>query len=162
MEVSNYRKPSSDGNLPHISLANLATKHGPLMHLKLGQRSEIVVSSPQLAKEIMITHDITFANRPQLSVAKIMCYNFQDIDFSRYGDYWKQIRKICVMELLSTKNVTSFFPMMLDETNLLVNIIKDMYGRPINFSEKMYLLTSAIICRASIGRTCKDQESVLC
>ena len=52
--------------------------------------------------------------------------------------------------------------MMLDETNLLVNIIKDMYGRPINFSEKMYLLTSAIICRASIGRTCKDQESVLC
>ncbi|XP_049362572.1 premnaspirodiene oxygenase-like [Solanum verrucosum] len=36
-----------------------------------------------------------------------------------------------------------------------------MSERPINISEKMYLLTSAIICRASIGRTCKDQESVI-
>lgn len=65
------------------------------------------------------------------------------------------------MELLSTKNITSFFPMMVDETYLLVNSIKAMSERPINISEKMYLLTSAIICRASIGRTCKDQESVI-
>ncbi|KAK4729780.1 hypothetical protein R3W88_022768 [Solanum pinnatisectum] len=131
------------------------------MHLKLGQRSTIVISSPQLAKEMMKTHDLTFANRPQLSIAKIMFYNCQDIAFSPYGDYWKQIRKICVMELLSTKNVTSFFPMMVDETYLLVNSIKAMSERPINISEKMYLLTSAIVCRASIGRTCKDQESVI-
>lgn len=149
------------GNLPHISLANLATKHGPLMHLKLGQRSAIVVSSPQFAKEMMKTHDLTFANRPQLSVAKIMFYDCQDIGFSPYGDYSKQLRKICVMELLSTKNVTSFFPMMVDETSLLVSSIRDTAGTPINLSEKMYLSTSAIICRASIGRTCKDQESVM-
>ncbi|CAN4077057.1 unnamed protein product [Withania somnifera] len=149
------------GSLPHISLANLATKYGPLMHLKLGQRSAIVVSSPQLAKEMMKTYDLTFANRPQLSVAKIMFYNCQDIVFSPYGDYSKQIRKICVMELLSTKNVTSFFPMMVDEVSRLVSSIKATAGTPINLSEKMYLSISAIICRASVGRTCKDQESVI-
>ncbi|KAG5590065.1 hypothetical protein H5410_040579 [Solanum commersonii] len=58
------------GILPHISLANLATKHGPVMQLKLGQRLAIVISSPQFAKEMMKTHDLTFANRPQLSIAK--------------------------------------------------------------------------------------------
>ncbi|XP_049415466.1 premnaspirodiene oxygenase-like [Solanum stenotomum] len=156
MEVANYRKPSSDGQLtPYITskFSNQTwSPHAP---------SAIVISSPQLAKEMMKTHDLTFANRPQLSVAKIMFYDCQDIAFSPYGDYWKQIRKICVMELLSTKNITSFFPMMVDETYLLVNSIKAMSERPINISEKMYLLASAIICRASIGRTCKDQESVI-
>ncbi|KAK9005199.1 hypothetical protein V6N11_042644 [Hibiscus sabdariffa] len=49
------------GPLPHQTLRDMAKKYGSLMHLQLGQLSNIVVSSPQTAAEVMKTRDIIFA-----------------------------------------------------------------------------------------------------
>ena len=56
-------------SLPNYVLRNLASKYGPLMHLKLGGASHITVSSPEMVKEIVKTHDIIFSNRPQILVS---------------------------------------------------------------------------------------------
>ncbi|MBA0849311.1 hypothetical protein Goshw_014288 [Gossypium schwendimanii] len=52
--------------LPHQRLAELAKRHGSVMHLQLGELSQVVVSSSEAAQEVMKTHDINFANRPFL------------------------------------------------------------------------------------------------
>ncbi|KAM6579757.1 hypothetical protein CsatA_003531 [Cannabis sativa] len=51
------------GDKPHKSLTELAKLHGPLMSLKLGQVTTIVVSSSAVAKEVLQTHDQYFSNR---------------------------------------------------------------------------------------------------
>lgn len=51
------------GTLPHRSLRALSEKYGPLMFLRLGSAPTLVVTSADIAKEIMKTHDMTFANR---------------------------------------------------------------------------------------------------
>ncbi|MBA0759370.1 hypothetical protein Gotri_022267 [Gossypium trilobum] len=48
----------------------------------------------------MKTHDINFANRPFLLDAEIIMYHFSDIAFASYGGYWRQLRKVCTLELL--------------------------------------------------------------
>lgn len=149
------------GSEPHRSLRNLATKYGPLMHLQLGENSTVVVSSPRLAKEVMQTQDVAFANRPPLLAVKSMTYNYVDIAFCPYGDYWRQMRKICILELLSAKNVRFFSSIREDEVFHLVESIKTSSGSPINLANKILSLTNDIIFRAAFGKRYDDQDALM-
>ena len=66
------------GPAPHKSMAKLSKKCGPLMLLQLGSRPHVVVSSPEMAKEIFKHHDLTFSHRPYLAV-------MDQIDFMNHG-----------------------------------------------------------------------------
>ncbi|RVW20436.1 Cytochrome P450 71A1 [Vitis vinifera] len=96
------------GNMPHISLHRLAQKFGPIIFLQLGEVPTVVVSSARVAKEVMKTHDLALSSRPQIFSAKHLFYDCTDIAFSPYSAYWRHIRKICILELLSAKRVQSF------------------------------------------------------
>lgn len=146
------------GSLPHRRLKNLAQKHGPLMHLQLGEVSAVVVSSPNLAKEIMKTQDLSFASRPELLTFKIICYDTKGIIFSPYNDYWRQMRKICVMELLSSNSVRSFNTIRQDEVLHLVEAIRQLAGKSVNMTEQLFSHTSSMVCRAAFGQVSKGDQ----
>ncbi|KAF5958203.1 hypothetical protein HYC85_005428 [Camellia sinensis] len=57
------------GNKPHKSLAELAKTHGPIMSLKLGQITTVVISSSTMAKEVLQKQDLVLLQPilPQLS-----------------------------------------------------------------------------------------------
>ena len=50
------------------------------------------------ASEMMKTHDIAFSNRPRSIATKILLCDGKDLGFAEYGEYWRQLRKICVLE----------------------------------------------------------------
>ncbi|KAI3866950.1 hypothetical protein MKX03_021993 [Papaver bracteatum] len=58
------------GTLAHQSLRDLSHKYGHLMLLHLGKSPALVVSSVEMAKEIMKNQDLVFANRPPLTAVK--------------------------------------------------------------------------------------------
>ncbi|GLT26370.1 hypothetical protein SLA2020_014420 [Shorea laevis] len=132
------------GSQPHHILRDLAKKHGPLMHLQLGEISSIVVSSPEIAREVLITNGIIFAQRPHMVVPSIITYNSRDIALAPYGSYWRHLRKICTVELLTTKRVQSFRSIREEEVSALVKAIASNEGSPINLSEKIFSLTYGI------------------
>ncbi|KAL5803907.1 hypothetical protein ACOSQ3_030707 [Xanthoceras sorbifolium] len=129
------------GCLPHHCLTDLAKKFGPLMHLQLGEISHVVISSPETARQVMKIHDISFADRPRLVVGTL--YDFKDIAFAPYGDYWRQLRKICTLELLSAKRVQSCRYIREEEAS---NLIRS---------------TSSNAGSAAFGGRCKDQEAFI-
>nr|WMZ41146.1 cytochrome P450 family 71 subfamily D polypeptide 6 [Ipomoea batatas] len=149
------------GSLPHRSLRNLSRKYGPIMHMQLGEISAVVISSPQLARAITKTHDLVFASRPNIMAPDIVFYKSTDVAFSPYGDYWRQMRKICVLELLSTKMVKSFCSFRQEELSSLVSWIRlsEKTGFPIiNLTEKVSWFTSSVTAKVAFGRVCSDDQ----
>ncbi|KAE8702729.1 putative Retrotransposon protein, unclassified, expressed [Hibiscus syriacus] len=106
----------------------------------------------------MKTHDSIFAVRPFLYAAMRITYNFQDMVFSR-GDYSRQIRKICVLELLSQKRVQSFRTIREEEVHHLVETIKSKSGLAINLKNLLYSLSLSILSRTAFGARFKQQDA---
>ncbi|XP_068669141.1 premnaspirodiene oxygenase-like [Aristolochia californica] len=144
--------------LPHHTLRDLAREYGPLMHLQLGQVPTLVVSSAMAAKEIMKTHDLKFANRPEILSMKDASYGFRDIVMAPYGEHWRQLRKVCQLELLTAKRVESFKPIREDEVNKFIKEISSSCMRAINLTEMFTSLTNDITARVAFGSRSGYQE----
>ncbi|PON43443.1 Cytochrome P450, E-class, group I [Parasponia andersonii] len=149
------------GSLPHHALRDLAKEHGPFMYLRIGQVPTIVVSSPEYAKEVMRTHDVVFASRPRLLSSQIMLYDCTDLAFAPYGEYWRQVKKICMQELLSTARVQSFRSIREEEMFNLVEWIASNVGSPINLTEKIQTSTYGITSRAAFGKKSREHEEFI-
>lgn len=67
------------GALPFRSFDTLAKTYGGIMHLNLGQVPIIVISSPEMAKEALKTHDPVFAAWPETLAVKIVWYDYKSI-----------------------------------------------------------------------------------
>ncbi|KAI5078597.1 hypothetical protein GOP47_0006268 [Adiantum capillus-veneris] len=90
--------------LPHRRLAKLSKQYGPIMGLRLGSKRAVVVSSPALARDILVTQDKIFANRPVLGLHSSLFYGSENsIVFGNSGPQWRKLRKICTMEFLNAK-----------------------------------------------------------
>eukprot|EP01018_Ginkgo_biloba_P006296 Gb_11310 [translate_table: standard] len=149
------------GKLPHRTLQNLAKKYGPIMYLRLGSVPTVVASSPEMAKEFLKTHDAIFASRPLTSAGKYTSYNYMDLGFAPYGPYWRHMRKVCVLELLTAKRIESFRSMREEEVGLMVDSIREESGhgaKPVNVSGRLSSLTRNIICRMIAGRKHSDED----
>ncbi|KAK2631311.1 hypothetical protein EUGRSUZ_L03101 [Eucalyptus grandis] len=140
------------GKSPHISLHRLVRKYGPIMSLQLGEVPTIVISSAAMAKEVMKTHDLVLANRPQIFSAKHLFYDCTDMAFSPYGAYWRHIRKICILEVLSGKQVQSFGHVREEEVARLIHRIAESCPGTINLSKLIGLYANDVLCRSAFGR----------
>ncbi|MBA0870971.1 hypothetical protein Goshw_019570 [Gossypium schwendimanii] len=137
------------GKLPHRSLRDLCRKYGSLLLLQLGYNPTVVVSSADIVKEIVKNHDIVFSNRPRTTAVDILFYGCKDMAFAPYGEYWRQVKKISVVELFSHRRVHSFQFVRDEEVELLINKIRSASLKGHNFGKLakrlMILFTSFCI-----------------
>lgn len=148
------------GDLPHQSLWRLAQRYGPVMLLKFGVKPIVVISSAEAAKEVLKVHDLDCCSRPLSASAGKLTYNYQDIVFAPYGEYWREIRKVCVLELFSLARVQSYRSIREEEVALLVNSISQSSSsaNPVNLLEKMLPPTASILCRIAFGKSFRGSD----
>ncbi|KAK2387017.1 cytochrome P450 71D11 [Trifolium repens] len=119
------------------------------------------IEAAEYAKEIMKTHDVIFASRPHTLTSEIIFYESKDIVFSPYGEYWRQLRKFCTVELLSIKRVQSFRPIREQEINNLVKNIASEEGRVVNLSQQVVSMMFSITSRAVFGKKYIEQDEFI-
>lgn len=143
---------------PHVYLWKLSKKYGPLAYLKHGSTPTLVISSAKLAEEILKTHDLSFCCRPPVLGQQKLSYGGIDMAFSPYDDHWKIMRKMCVHNLFSPKQVASFRSIREDEVSRMIDKISDLGNSPANLSEIAMSIASNLICRVAFGRRYDDDE----
>ncbi|CAN4116366.1 unnamed protein product [Withania somnifera] len=158
--IGNMHQLAAGGSLTHRVMTKLGKKYGPLMHLKLGEVSTIVISSAETAKQVMKTQDINFSSRPPLLAMKIFVYEYTSVGFSPYGEYWRKMKKTCIVNFLSAKHVDSFRSLREEEFSGLMKWLDTQagIGSPINLTKKLHSTLSSLVARAAFGKKFKEQE----
>ncbi|KAK1422228.1 hypothetical protein QVD17_25195 [Tagetes erecta] len=113
--------------LPQRVLGKMAETYGPIFTIKLGIHKVLVVSGGEVAKECFTTNDKVFATRPKSKVFEIMGYNYTMLGLAPYGDYWRDIRKIVTLEVLSQKRVEMVEHVRVSEVRASVKDIYDAW-----------------------------------
>ncbi|XVF59522.1 hypothetical protein PTKIN_Ptkin07bG0282700 [Pterospermum kingtungense] len=87
--------------LTYKTLGAMADKYGPVFSLKLGSHTVLVLSSWEMVKECFTVHDKVFSDRAIIAASKHLGYDFAMFGFTPCGSYWREMRKIAIIELLS-------------------------------------------------------------
>ncbi|XP_021290830.1 geraniol 8-hydroxylase-like [Herrania umbratica] len=95
------------GDKPHKSLAELAKTHGPLMSLKLGSLTTIVVSSAAMAKEVLQNHDLTFSNRTIGDAVRVKQHDEVGLPWMPVSPLSRTLRKVCNSHFFSNKKLNA-------------------------------------------------------
>ncbi|XP_040378261.1 dolabradiene monooxygenase-like [Oryza brachyantha] len=154
---------SRHGDLPHRALRELAGRYGPLMMLRFGAVPTLVVSSAEAAREVLKTHDEAFSSRHLTPTLAVFTRGGRDILFSPYGDLWRQIRRICVLELFSARRVQSL---------RLVRAVADecaagcaggggVGGAVVPIGEMVSRMVNDSVVRSAVGGRCARRDEFL-
>ena len=90
----------------------------------MGLHRMLVVSSWEMVKEFLTTNDRTFATRPSRAIGKYMFYNNAILALAPYREYWRDVRKMATLELLSNHRLEKLKHVRFSEVE---SLIKDLY-----------------------------------
>ncbi|XP_030506886.2 cytochrome P450 71AU50 [Cannabis sativa] len=145
------------GKNPHRDLERLSQKYGPIMHMQLGLIPTIVVSSSKAAELFLKTHDLVFASRPPHLAAKHMSWEQRNLSFAQYGSYWRDMRKMCTLELLSSLKISTFRAMRREEISHFIDSMKNA-TMAVDLSAKITTCNTDMSCRMVFGKKYSDDE----
>ena len=143
-----------DSSAAHLYFSKLAKTYGPILSLRFGCRSVVVIQSAALAKEVLKTQDHNFCTRPSLVGQQRLSYHGSDIVFAPYNECFRELRKLCVGHLFSSKKVQSCAPIRQEEVSRMIQKITSLSSasKVVNLSNLLMALTSSIICRVAFGK----------
>ncbi|KAG5613196.1 hypothetical protein H5410_024477 [Solanum commersonii] len=91
--------------MPHKTLGLMADKYGPIFTVKFGSHQVVVVNNRKIAQDCFTTNDKALASRPKSLALEVLGYNYALFGMGPYCPYWREMKKIVVLELLSNHRV---------------------------------------------------------
>ncbi|CAI0410688.1 unnamed protein product [Linum tenue] len=146
---------------PHRLLRELSRKHGDVIRLELGEISHVLISSAEAAMEVMRTHDVKFAQRPPHPHYEKVVYGGMDLIQAPYGDYWRQLRRVATLELLTAKRVRSLGRVREAEVRALVRSIAVASTATAGATIDLTRMLFRIISMSTFGDVSRGQEEFI-
>ncbi|GAV77028.1 p450 domain-containing protein [Cephalotus follicularis] len=112
------------GSHPNQSLYELSKLYGPIMTLRLGSVTTIVVSSPEAAQQVLQIHDRTFSDRYVPDVITSQPNPEATLAWVPGDHRWRSRRRICSTQLFSVPRLNSLQHLRHQKVQQLVLHIK--------------------------------------
>ncbi|PPS10725.1 hypothetical protein GOBAR_AA09933 [Gossypium barbadense] len=143
------------------SFQALAKRYGPLMRIRLGASSCVVVSNATVAKEIFKTQELNFCSRPEFGSSEYFIYRGSRFVLAQYGDYWRFMKKLCMTRLLAVPQLDKFADIRDQEKVKLVEYVmkRCKEGKPCDLSSELTTLTNNTICRMAMSTRCSGNDN---
>ncbi|XP_076898197.1 7-ethoxycoumarin O-deethylase-like [Bidens hawaiensis] len=93
------------GNQPHRAITKLAEIHGPIMSLKLGQITTLVVSSSTAAKEVLQKQDVSFSGRYPPDAFNACNHAQHSVVWLPPSNDWRTLRRLLNSNIFSHKSL---------------------------------------------------------
>nr|AYV88859.1 cytochrome P450 oxidase CYP73A169 [Polygala tenuifolia] len=151
-------------DLNHKNLTQLAQKFGDIFLLRMGQRNLVVVSSPELAKQVLHTQGVEFGSRTRNVVFDIFTGKGQDMVFTVYGEHWRKMRRIMTVPFFTNKVVQQYRHGWEDE---VAKVVEDVKKKPeaeshgIVLRKRLQLMMYNIMYRIMFDRRFESEEDAL-
>ncbi|KAM5572682.1 geraniol 8-hydroxylase-like [Rosa sericea] len=149
------------GDKPHKSLAKLAQIHGPLMSLKLGQVTSIVVSSSAMAKQVMQTHDQFFSNRTIPDSIRALDHHTVGLPWIPVSPLWRNLRKICNTQLFANKMLDANQNLRRKKVEQLLESVhkSSLSGEAVDFGRAAFTTTLNLLSNTTFSIDLADPSS---
>ncbi|CAN1168107.1 2-methylbutanal oxime monooxygenase [Linum perenne] len=149
-----------DASCLYKSFDQLSKKYGPAMTLRLGGAPTVVLCTSEGAKQLMKDNDLETCSRTLAAGARLLTYNYLDVAFSPYSDYWREMRKLFIFELLSMKRVHTFWYAREEHVDkMMVTINKAAArGEAVNINKLVFKMTDGIIGTVAFGNVYAQDE----
>ncbi|CAN0908678.1 Geraniol 8-hydroxylase [Linum grandiflorum] len=149
------------GDKPHKSLAHLASIHGPLMSLKLGQVTTIVASSPSTAKQILQKHDAILSDRQLILAIRAHDHHEHGLPWVPVGPKWRNLRKVCNTYLFTTQKLDSNQDLRSRKIHELLESVRRnaSQGKAVNIGEVAFRTTFGALSTTVLSLDLTDERS---
>ena len=122
----------------------------------VGSQPCIVVSTAAVAKELFQLNDAVFSSRPRRLFLTVFLgtAEYKNLVGAPYGPHWRQLRKLCNMELFSPRRQASYQKMRTEEIHNMMRILLEnsQSGKASNLKLWLYGATVNIMTRMLVNK----------
>ncbi|KAG8391626.1 hypothetical protein BUALT_Bualt01G0206900 [Buddleja alternifolia] len=135
------------GSKPHLSITELSRKYGPIMTLKLGSLTTIVMSSPETHKLVLQKHDLAFSSRTVPCGAKTLNHYQFSMVYQPVNNQWRKLRKICKEQMFSVSRLDASQGLRKEKLQKLYDYVNECSetGRAVDIGEAAFTTSLNLI-----------------
>jgi cytochrome P450 len=124
---------------PHHSLTHLAKVHGPIMSLKLGLKTIVVASSPEIAHEILQKKDAFFSGRSILDSLRSGNHHEALMNFlPSTSPTWRRNRAICAINIFSVPSLEKTREIRAQKAQDIIDCFHKKAGQNVHVGEIIF------------------------
>lgn len=112
------------GKNPHLTFAKMSNKYGPLMSIRFGATLNVVVTSPELTKELLIKQDVS--DRHPNHAQRAHDHHKLSISFTSVTtDTWRELRRVSKQQIFAHHSLEAGQPLRQEKLRQLLDHVAE-------------------------------------
>uniref|UniRef100_UPI00358FF790 steroid 21-hydroxylase n=1 Tax=Myxine glutinosa TaxID=7769 RepID=UPI00358FF790 len=142
---------------PHLKLAQLCQRYGPVCRLTLGSQLLVVLGSAKVIREALQKKAADFAGRPQTFTVDMMSFGGKDLALGDSTSLWHQQRRATIAAMQAVGNERTEAT-VLAEAESLCALFHSYEGQPVDPRNDLSIHACNIICSLAFGTRYKKDD----